>query len=93
MSDNKVKELQETLGFSTKNGAKTLKNEEINAADTYCEGYKAFLDDAKTEREAVDTVRLLALTELLHRYALECQYNVGPGHVLGALAAEWENTI
>ncbi len=37
--------------------------------------------------------RMAALTELLHRYALECQYNVGPGHVLGALAAEWENTI
>ena len=37
--------------------------------------------------------RMAALTELLHRYALECQYNVGPGHVLGALAAEWENTL
>ena len=37
--------------------------------------------------------RMAALTDLLHRYALECQYNVGPGHVLGALAAEWENTI
>lgn len=60
MSDNKVKELQETLGFSTKNGAKTLKNEEINAADTYCEGYKAFLDDAKTEREAVKAAISLA---------------------------------
>ena len=37
--------------------------------------------------------RLAALTELLHHYALECQYNIGVGHVLGALAAEWENTI
>jgi DNA polymerase III delta prime subunit len=42
---------------------------------------------------SLDQRRLSALTELLHRYALECQYNVGPGHVLGALAAEWENTI
>ena len=42
---------------------------------------------------SLDSNRLLTLTQLLHRFALECQYNVGPGHVLGALAAEWENTI
>lgn len=24
----------------------------VNAADSYCDGYKAFLDKAKTEREA-----------------------------------------
>lgn len=41
----------------------------------------------------LDERRLAALCSLLHRYALECQYNVGVGHVLGALAAEWENTI
>lgn len=41
---------------------------------------------------ALSTRRLAALTELVHHYALECQYNVGVGHVLGALAAEWENT-
>ena len=41
----------------------------------------------------LDERHLAALCSLLHRYALECQYNVGVGHVLGALAAEWENTI
>ena len=41
----------------------------------------------------LDARRLAALCSLLHHYALECQYNVGVGHVLGALAAEWENTI
>ena len=41
----------------------------------------------------LDERRLCTLCSLLHRYALECQYNVGVGHVLGALAAEWENTI
>ena len=44
-------------------------------------------------KDALPPRRLAALTELVHRYALECQYNVGVGHVLGALAAEWENTI
>ena len=37
--------------------------------------------------------QLAALTELLHHYAAECDYNVGVGHVLGALAAEWEKRI
>lgn len=41
----------------------------------------------------LDRKRLAVLTERLQYYAQECQYNVGPGHVLGALAAEWENII
>lgn len=53
----------------------------------------ALAEGAALMSRSLDSIRLLALTELLHRYALECQYNVGPGHVLGALAAEWENTI
>ena len=42
---------------------------------------------------SLDRKQLAALTDLLYRYAQECQYNVGPGHVLGALAAEWENIV
>lgn len=37
--------------------------------------------------------QLRQLAELVKQYALDCQYNVGVGHVLGALAAEWENTL
>ena len=33
---------------------------------------------------------LQKLTDVLRRYADECDYNVGPGHVLGALLADWE---
>ena len=35
--------------------------------------------------------RLQALTALFSRYAGDCQYNVGPGHVLGALLTELSN--
>ena len=42
---------------------------------------------------AFDRRQLLALTELLRRYAGECQYNVGVGHVLGALNAELADTL
>ena len=34
--------------------------------------------------------QLARLTDCLRQYAAECRYNVGPGHVLGALAARWE---
>ena len=33
------------------------------------------------------------LTALLEKYSGECEYNVGAGHVLGALAVEWEELL
>ena len=33
------------------------------------------------------------LTELMKRYCLECRYNVGVGHVLGALCAGWQELL
>ena len=49
-------------------------------------------DGAELMRRNLSQRQLQALVELLQRYASECQYNVGVGHVLGAIAAEWENT-
>ena len=37
--------------------------------------------------------QLEKLTELLARYGAECNYNVGEGHLLGALAAQMEGVI
>ena len=37
--------------------------------------------------------RLSGLTALLEKYSGECEYNVGAGHVLGALAVEWEELL
>ena len=48
--------LKEKLSYKPENGTKKLSVEEIKLADAYCEGYKAFLDKAKTEREAVTEV-------------------------------------
>ena len=40
------------------------------------------------------TVRQLAgLEGVLRQYAVECDYNVGVGHVLGGLAAKWEELL
>ncbi len=48
-----VKELKEKLFYSLENGIKRATDEEIKKADEFAEGYKRFLDEAKTEREAV----------------------------------------
>ena len=45
-------------------------------------------DAAQVLCRAFDRRQLQALTALFRRYAGECQYNVGAGHVLGALNAE-----
>ena len=39
------------------------------------------------------TTKLQKLTELLKKYAGECDYNVGAGHVLGAFTAECEELL
>ena len=54
MSDKKsVSEaLKEELFYKPENGRKAVDEGTLTAADAYCEGYKNFLDCAKTEREA-----------------------------------------
>ncbi len=45
-------ELSEKLTYKNENFYETATPEEIRKAFDYCEGYKKFLDEAKTEREA-----------------------------------------
>ena len=49
MSDE-IKELKNKLLTTKKNGYDVLSREELTAMETYCDGYKAFLDAGKTER-------------------------------------------
>ncbi len=53
--------LREQLTYKTKHGVTVLTAEEITAADNFCEGYKHYLDVAKTEREAVDEAVAMAI--------------------------------
>lgn len=55
MSEEKslAEELKEQLLTQTKHAALSMSDEEIAAADAFCEGYKTFLTACKTEREAV----------------------------------------
>ena len=63
MEDNKLKELKDELLFTQKNAAVERSDEQIAEADAYAEGYKTFLDIAKTERLAVEEAIRLAEAE------------------------------
>ena len=59
MEENKIQELKDELFIKRENGRAALSEEELKVCDEYSEGYKAFLDAAKTEREAVtEAIRL-----------------------------------
>ncbi len=56
----KAKQLQESLTLKRVNGAAKFSAEEIKEIDAFCEGYKTFLDNSKTERTCVTyTIGLL----------------------------------
>ena len=55
-----AKELKEKLYYQKKNGLLKVEDATLKAMNDYCEGYKSFLDDAKTEREAVKTAVAMA---------------------------------
>lgn len=58
--ESKAKELQEKLFMKKKNSGLIMTDAELKAADKFNEGYKSFLDNAKTEREAVITAMAIA---------------------------------
>ena len=51
MSETTAKELKEKLFYKKENGTDVLSAEELKVCDEFCEGYKAFLYNCKTERE------------------------------------------
>ncbi len=54
------KELKKALLSKKENAFLKMKSDDIKKCDKFCDGYKAFLDAAKTEREAVEyTIKLI----------------------------------
>ncbi|MBO5727502.1 MAG: aminopeptidase [Oscillospiraceae bacterium] len=64
MSDKKEKtygdQLREQLLYKRKNGYDRLAEGELEKMEAYCQGYKAFLDAGKTERECVERAVAMA---------------------------------
>ena len=50
-------------------------------------------EEAELLSRNLSSRRLEGLSALLRQYSAECAYNVGAGHVLGALCAQWERLL
>ena len=75
MSD--IKELKEKLFLNRKNGLSVVSEETVNSAYAYADGYKKFLDNAKTEREAAKTAVLMAEKKGFVPFEIGKQYKAG----------------
>ena len=49
-----AKELKKELFYKKENGVDALSEDTVKAADDFCEGYKKFLFNCKTEREVAE---------------------------------------
>ena len=75
MSD--IKELKEKLFLNRKNGLSLASEETVNSAYAYADGYKKFLDNAKTEREAAKIAVLMAEKKGFVPFEIGKEYKAG----------------
>lgn len=77
MSETISEKLKKELCSDRKNGRTLVDEYIINKSASYCEGYKRFLDNAKTEREAVITAIKLAKEKGFCEFESTKKYNAG----------------
>ena len=71
------KDYRDELFYQPKNGYDRLSSEEAGKVESYCEGYKAYLNDARTEREAVNEAVALAEREGFVEYVPGMELKTG----------------
>ncbi len=74
---NTAKELKEKLFMDKKNAASIMSDAELKKCDKFCEGYKKFLDIAKTEREATTFIEKEAIAKGFVPFDRNKKYNAG----------------
>lgn len=74
---SKAKLLKEKLFMNPKNSGIAMSDEEIKKAFDYCDGYKKFLNNAKTEREAVTEVIAQAIKKGFEPFDKNKKYQKG----------------
>ncbi len=72
-----AKELKEKLLADEKNAVLRMSEEELKKCDKFCEGYKAFLDTAKTEREAAAEIVKMAKARGFEEFSAKNKYKPG----------------
>lgn len=76
MSDE-IKKLKEKLFYEQKNGLLRVDGDTLDKIQEYCEGYKVYLDKAKTEREAIAAAVALAEEKGFEPFVIGKEYNAG----------------
>ena len=77
MSNKTVEQLKEELFYSKKNAYIACDDDEIATGYDFCEGYKSFLDVAKTEREATTEIIKLAKEKGFSEFEIGKKYVTG----------------
>lgn len=72
-----TKELREKLLIKKKNGGRELSEEELQSAEEFSKGYKVFLDEGKTEREAISFAIQEAKEKGFEEFNKEKEYKAG----------------
>ncbi len=75
--ENTAKALKEKLFMDKKNAASIMSAAELAKCDKFCEGYKKFLDIAKTEREATAFVEREAIAKGFVPFDRNANYKAG----------------
>ncbi len=75
--ESKVKELKDKLFMNKKNTGLIMSDAEMKAADKFNEGYKSFLDNSKTEREAVKSAVAIAKKAGFTEFQVGKKYKAG----------------
>ena len=72
-----AKELKEKLLMDKKNAVLRMSEDELKKCDKFCEGYKKFLDAAKTEREAAAEIVKMAKARGFVEFSAKNHYKPG----------------
>ncbi|MBE6889651.1 MAG: aminopeptidase [Ruminococcaceae bacterium] len=75
--ENTSKELKEKLFMNKKNAALIMSDADLKKCDKFCEGYKQFLDAAKTEREATAFIEKQAIAKGFVQFDKNAKYKAG----------------
>ncbi len=75
--ENTAKAMKEKLFMNKENAAKLMSDAELKKCDKFCEGYKKFLDIAKTEREAAAFIEQEAIAKGFVKFDRTASYKAG----------------
>ncbi len=77
VKDTKKEDVRDILFYTQKNGYELADKKELTKSNKYCEGYKKYLDVARTERECVTEAIKIAEAEGYREYVVGSEIKTG----------------